>query len=112
MLTTRRITLNWLRNQPSCGTLMKLVRLPLYHVREKPESQRVDLNLNFKDNIFFLATKQVEALEEVLVTEDIKAMIVNAIKAKNVTGTFFISAGGTCFCRSEEHTSDLQSLMR
>src|SRR3546814_13947892 len=75
MLTTRRITLNWLRNQTSCGTLMKLVRLPLYHVREKPESQRVDLNLNFKDNIFFLATKQVEALEEVLVTEDIKAEI-------------------------------------
>lgn len=41
-----------------------------------------------------LATKQIAALEEVLTTVDVKPHIVQAVKAKNLTGTFFVSASG------------------
>jgi hypothetical protein len=41
-----------------------------------------------------IAIRQEQALEEVLTTDDVRALIIKAIRAKNLTGTFFVSAGG------------------
>lgn len=73
----------------SSFSLFPLLNSPQAH----PElAENPNLIWNFDES----ATKQTAALQEQLTTEQITPKVLQAIKSKNLTGVFFVSAGGLC----------------